>query len=507
MRKPKQQSEALELHDRSPVKAQATSVLVGASTDDVLAMISTGVLLDPRLRFDPDSAAKQFLTPPLPVFNDQVETWYESEVVARQTPGSSVALVIESLRSEAEELSTAGFLACPATSVESVIFRNSEECERFRDNLLTLGLEGRLGRIRISVDSDKFGADSGVSRTNSIEISLSERLKIQRAFRVTSAIAVSFAARRDKRTTSHAVRLLKGLTKKSPAFETDGDTPLLDGILSHRNGTSSVAGGSIERLVIVWSNVIIDDDYSNPKPVSALLDNLESALMADASFEKYSSEVGRRFAELRNLVDGKSAMNPFSISADTSGITRVLDALQLLVMRRSPTDLLEMPRRDHMASHGIFMLAAYWCGLSTPRTNLQREIVAEPLLSVLVDLEVYAVSSGGSTLSVVSQKFLVETDSSSARRVFDFTVNGETAAAPLGSSWKDDASSLGAEPPTNDQSPSSNLGREPVARFPLGDYEAEIGDGEIRVFEKGPSQTINRTRAADAPKPHWNNRP
>jgi len=506
VRKPKTQSESLELHDRDPVLVGATGVLVGASTDDVLAMISTGVLLDPRLRFDPDSAAKRFLTPPLPVFVDRVETWFESEVDERQTPGSPVALEIESLVSEVGKLSTSGLSAYPATWVEGVIFRNTDECERFRDNLLTLGLEGRLGRIRIDVNPDKFGADSVDSRTDLIEFSLGERQKIQRVFRVTSAIAVSFAARRDKRTTSHAVRLLKGLVKKSPTSEHDGDTPLLDGILSHRIGTSSVARGSIEEIVTVWSNVIIDDDYSNPKPVSTLLENLESTLEGDASFEKYSSEVSRRFTELRNLVDGKSKMSPYSISADTSGITRVLDALQLMVMRRSPLDLLEMPRRDHMASPGVFMLAAYWCGLSTPRTNLQEVIVAEPLLSVLVDLEVNAVSSGESTPSVVSRKFLVETDSSSARRVFDFTVNGETAAAPVGSSWKDEATPPSAENPANDQSLSVNLRREPVARYSLGDYEAEIRDGEIRIFEKEPKQTNRRTRAGDAPKPHWKDR-
>jgi len=506
VRKPKTQSESLELHDRDPVQVGATGVLVGASTDDVLAMISTGVLLDPRLRFDPDSAAKRFLTPPLPVFDDRVETWFESDVEERQTPGSPVALVIESLGSEVGKLSTSGLSAYPVTWVESVIFRNTDECERFRDNLLTLGLEGRLGRIQISVDSDKFGADSVDSRTDLIEFSLGERQKIQRVFRVTSAIAVSFAARRDRRTTSHAVRLLKGLAKKSPTAEHDADTPLLDGILSHRSGTPSVARGSIEQIVVVWSNVIIDDDYSNPKPVSTLLDNLELALEGDASFEKYSSEVSRRLTELRNLVEGKSLMSPFSISADTSGITRVLDALQLMVMRRSPSDLLKMPRTDHMASPGVFMLAAYWSGLSTPRTNLQQEIVAEPLLSVLVDLEVNAVSSGGSTPSVVSRKFLVETDSSSARRTFDFTVNGETAAAPVGSSWKDEATPPSAENPANDQSPSANLRREPIARYSLGDYEAEIRDGEVRIFEKELTKTGKSTRAGDAPKPHWKDR-
>lgn len=105
-----------------------------------------------------------------------------------------------------------------------------------------------------------------------------------------------------------------------------------------------------------------------------------------------------------------------------------------------------------------------------------------------------------------SLKFLVETDSSSARRVFDFTVNGETAAAPVGSSWKDEATPPSAENPANDQSLSVNLRREPVARYSLGDYEAEIRDGEIRIFEKEPKQTNRRTRAGDAPKPHWKDR-
>lgn len=507
MRKSKSQSESLELHDRVSGQVRAGRALIGASTDDVLAMISTGVLLDPRLRFDPGSADKRFSTPPLPVFGNQVEAWFESEVTARKTPGSPVALIVEPMAGEVGTPANPGLIAIPAASVKGVIFRDSDERERFQDNLLTLGLETRLGQIQISVDSEKFGAPTVDSRTDSIEISPSKRLEMQRVFRVTSAIAISIAARRDKRTTDHAVRLLKGLVRRSPPQERDGDTPLFDGILSHRMGSSSLAQGSIEQIVVVWSNVIADDDYSNPMPLTALLHNLKSALESDASFETYVDEVSRHFSQLRNLVDGKSEMSPFSIKPDTTAITRVLGALQLMVMRRSPTDLLEMPRRDHLASPGIFMLAAYWSGLSTPRTNLQREIVAEPLLSILVDLEVNAVSFGDSVLPVVSRQFLVETVSSSGRRIFDFTVNGDTAAAPLGSSWKDEVSAPIAEPAAEEQPPSIKFEREILARFPLGDYEAEIRDGEILIFGKEASQPIKRIRVGGNPKLKWKDRP
>jgi hypothetical protein len=477
-------------------------VLIGASTDDVLAMISTGILLDPRLRFDPDSVNKHYLTPPLPTFGKRLETWFEDEITSRPTRVSPVALAIEPTRSEVRSPSSPFLLAMPAAAVKDVIFRNSVELERFRDNLLTLGLETKLGQTQVRVDSDKFGAPTTDSRTELLDLSLDERLKVQRVFRVTSAMAVSIAARRDRRTTDHAVRLLKGLPTKSPAHERDGDTPLFDGILSHRSGSSTLPRDSIQRIVVEWSNVIMCDDYSNPMSIGSLLEKLESALKRNASLEGHIEQVTIRFTELRNLVDGTRAMGPFAPTTDTPAITRVLNALQLMVMRRLPIDLLSMPRKDHQATPGVFMLAAYWCGLSTPRTNLQREVVAEPLLSVLVDLEVEAMNSGESTLSVVSRKFLVETDSSTERRVFDFTINGVAAGPPIGSTWKEESLPPKGEWP-GEGKPSVQESRQILAEYPLSGVDVEIRDGIVRIVAKSPAPPSRGTQGTGKPKPLW----
>lgn len=499
MRQPRSQRESLEFDDRDSLPAGADSVLIGASTDDVLAMISTGILLDPRLRFDPDSVNKHFLTPPLPTFGKRLETWFEDEITSRPTPGSPVALAIEPTRSEVGSPSSPFVLAMPAVAVKGVMFRNSVELERFRDNLLTLGLETKLGQIQVRVDSDKFGAPTTDSRTELLDLSLDERLTAQRVFRVTSAMAVSIAARRDKRTRDHALRLLKGWPKKSPQHERDGDTPLFDGILGHRSGSSSPRD-SIERTVVAWSDIIMCDDYSNPMSIASLLEKLESVLKRDASLEGHIDQVTTRFAELRNLVDGTRAMSPFAPQPDTPAITRVLDALQLMVMRRLPIDLLSMPRKDHQATPGIFMLAAYWCGLTTPRTNLQREVVAEPLLSVLVDLEVESVNSGQSTPAVVSRRFVIETDSSTERRVFDFTINGVAAGPPIGSSWKEEGLPPKGERP-GEREPSVQDSQQVLAEYPLSDVDVEIRDGRVRIVAKSPAPPSRGTGEGGRLKP------
>lgn len=164
MKRVNSQSESLDLTERkSPTKGK-NPLIIGASTDDVLAMLETGLLIDPRFRVDANSAPKQFLASPLPVFRECVESWFESEVDARETPGKPVALVVEASASNLG-IERGGIpLALPSSSVNEVVFRSAEESERFRDLLLQFRLDNKLGRIEIRVDSGKFGLETEDSK-------------------------------------------------------------------------------------------------------------------------------------------------------------------------------------------------------------------------------------------------------------------------------------------------------------------------------------------------------
>jgi hypothetical protein len=236
--------------------------------------------------------------------------------------------------------------------------------------------------------------------------------------------------------------------------------------------------------------------------IASLLEKLESALKRDASLESHFDQVTSRFTELRTLVDGTRAMSPFAVKTDTPAITRVLNALQLMVMRKLPIDLLEMPRKDHQATPGIFMLAAYWCGLFTPRTNLQREVVAEPLLSVLVDLEVEAVHSEASTLSLVSPKFRIETDSSNSAKIYDIAINDVRAGPPLGSTWKEEVLLPEDERPVVGE-PSVQKSPQILADYPISYVDVEIRNGRVRIVAKSPAPPNRGTQGTGKPKPLW----
>ncbi len=479
------QSESLDLTERkSPTKSN-NPLIIGASTDDVLAMLQTGLLLDPRLVSDAIYTPKQFKFSPLPVFQNCVESWFERDVEKRKTPGNPVALVIEESGVVDGTEMERGPLALPAALVNEVIFRNSVEHDRFRDLLLQFRLDSKIEHIKIRVDSEKFGSETEVARTEPSEISPERLTYVHRVFRVTSAIAVSIAARRDKRSTDHTVRLLKGLVASSPRHEQDNDTPLLDGVLNHRTSKSTLSKGSVEQLIVTWSDLILNDSFAAPMSLSVLLDRMENLLVSDTSFEEFIDEAKVRFVEIRDVLDGRRAMVPFSIDPKTTPFTRVLDALQLLVMRRSPMDLLEMPRIEHMASVGVFMLAAYWSGLSTLRTLLIQGIATEPLLDVLVDLEVNAIKHGGPKFPLVAGTYRVEVDQSPGGQPFKYLINGIQAAFPKGSSWRVDVS-----PQSNVQAqlslrPSSTprSDRE-VARYSLKTHELEIRNDEIVITQK-----------------------
>lgn len=482
MKRVNSQSESLDLTERkSPTKGK-NPLIIGASTDDVLAMLETGLLIDPRFRVDANSAPKQFLASPLPVFRECVESWFEREVDARETPGKPVALVVEASASNLG-IERGGIpLALPSSSVNEVVFRSAEESERFRDLLLQFRLDNKLGRIEIRVDSEKFGLETEDSKTEPAIVSPEHLVYVHQVFRVTSAIAVTIAARRDKRSTEHAVRLLKGLVAKSPGHERDNDTPLLDGVLNHRKSISTLSKGSVEQLIVSWSNLILNDNVAAPMSLSVLLEKMINIIVSDNSFKEFVDEAKARFIEIRDILDGRRAMNPFSIDPETTPFTRVLHAMQLMVMRRSPMDLLEMPRHEHMASVGVFMLAAYWSGLSTPRTQLIRGIATEPLLDVLVDLEVSAIRDGGPMFPIVAGRYMVEVDQTSGRAQFKYFINGIQAAAPEGSSWRVDVSPQSNVQAKSNLNPSSTprSDRE-VARYSLKTHELEIRNGEIVI--------------------------
>jgi hypothetical protein len=216
--------------------------------------------------------------------------------------------------------------------------------------------------------------------------------------------------------------------------------------------------------------------------LSVLLEKMINIIVSDNSFKEFVDEAKARFIEIRDILDGRRAMNPFSIDPETTPFTRVLHAMQLMVMRRSPMDLLEMPRHEHMASVGVFMLAAYWSGLSTPRTQLIRGIATEPLLDVLVDLEVNAIRDGGPMFPIVAGRYMVEVDQTSGRAQFKYFINGIQAAAPEGSSWRVDVSPQSNVQAKSSLNPSSTprSDRE-VARYSLKTHELEIRNGEIVI--------------------------
>jgi len=132
------------------------------------------------------------------------------------------------------------------------------------------------------------------------------------------------------------------------------------------------------------------------------------------------------------------------------------------------------------------MLAAYWSGLSTPRTQLNTGLATEPLLGVLVDLEVNAIRDGGPMFPIVAGRYSVEVDQTSGRTQFIyFKIDGVQAAVPEGSSWRIDVSpqsSVQAKSSlTSSSTPSSDRA---VARYPLKTHELEIRNDEIVITRK-----------------------
>ena len=499
MRKSKPQVDPLSLLDPSPNNfqndsreslASQTRPIVGISRDDALTLLDSGVLVDPRLR---GQVALDRQANLLPVFPERIETWFEDDVRARTEREIPIGLMLKSAlemnRSQGHDESYK--LAVSLYDVAGFVFRTNDELEGFRENVETMKLTRELRDFDIVVDFSKFGSPSEQLRDVFPEISKDQMLSFEKILRMTSAIAVSVCARRFRRGTSHAMRLLKGLPRKSPISERDNDTPLLDGILAHRWQTPPDGTDPIERLVYQWSDVILRDNDLAPVSVSDLLNQLEGSVRNISEFELVEHEISQEIAKLRDIVAGLRPLSPLELDEETPPLNRALGALFLFVMRRSPVDLLEMPRVEHLATEAVFMLAAYWSGLATRRTRLDRRLVTGAVREVLTSLEVASALGHSEVLPQAPLAYQISVEDSHKGRPFDLFINKSPIAQPFGASWRVERDHLPVNPPQieEDDFQASDLS-EVVAEYLFSDYEVIMSSTDAKVIIRKRRQPL-----------------
>jgi hypothetical protein len=441
----------------------------------------------------------------MPMFPGQIELWFENEVQKRSTE-FAIGLTLKSTTSARVPRGREIYytLAVPFSEVESLVFRTNQDLDAFRDGVETMQLSRELNEIEVIVDAGRFGGSTEDAREVSPELSEDQIRHFEKILRMTSAIAVSVCARRLRRGTSHAMRLLKGLPRKSPISERDNDTPIFDAILAHRWQAEPNGNSPVERLIYKWSEVIMQDDDLAPASLSELLGRFENEVKGVSELELFEFDIQHEIAKIRDVVAGLSPFSPLALNDDTSALSRVLGALSLFIMRRSPVDLLEMPRKDHLATEGVFMLAAYWSGLSTRRTRLDKRLVTGALREVLTNLEVKSVVDRTEVLPQAPLAYQISVEESQRGRPFDLLINQTPIAQPFGASWRVERDQSIIEPLGKVDVKSADLeSREEVIEYLFSEYDVTISslEGKVIIRKKRQSSKVQRLQPPSRSQP------
>ncbi len=493
--------DSLEETSAESSRSQA-SPIVGISRHDALLLLDSGLLIDPRLRREVPSDRSGNL---MPMFPGQIELWFENEVQKRSTE-FAIGLTLKSTTSARVPRGREIYytLAVPFSEVESLVFRTNQDLDAFRDGVETMQLSRELNEIEVIVDAGRFGGSTEDAREVSPELSEDQIRHFEKILRMTSAIAVSVCARRLRRGTSHAMRLLKGLPRKSPISERDNDTPIFDAILAHRWQAEPNGNSPVERLIYKWSEVIMQDDDLAPASLSELLGRFENEVKGVSELELFEFDIQHEIAKIRDVVAGLSPFSPLALNDDTSALSRVLGALSLFIMRRSPVDLLEMPRKDHLATEGVFMLAAYWSGLSTRRTRLDKRLVTGALREVLTNLEVKSVVDRTEVLPQAPLAYQISVEESQRGRPFDLLINQTPIAQPFGASWRVERDQSIIEPLGKVDVKSADLeSREEVIEYLFSEYDVTISslEGKVIIRKKRQSSKVQRLQPPSRSQP------
>jgi hypothetical protein len=233
-----------------------------------------------------------------------------------------------------------------------------------------------------------------------------------------------------------------------------------------------------------------------------LLNQLENEVRGISDFEMFAFEVSQEITRIRDVVAGLAPLRPLSLTEESTPLVRVLGSLALFILRRNPVDLLEMPRRDHLATEGVFMLASYWAGLSTSRIRLDKRLCSGAIRDVLASLEVAALTSKSVVLPQAPLAFQISVEDSPRGNSFDLYINKSAIARPFGATWRVESDQTSDNTSRVENNASADIATNPeVMEYLFSDYEVTMSSAEGKVVIRRIPKPAQRSGQGDRARP------